>query len=293
MQTSRQEEKKQAPAQLDGVLVINKPAGMTSHDVIDRLRRKYRQKKFGHTGTLDPMASGVLVILAGRAVKLSQFLKDTDKEYIAKIQLGTSYDTDDIWGKPEAEKEIQPDFDFQAVLDTFKGPQHQKVPKTSAKKVNGKKLMEYQRKGEEVPDVYTDIEIYDIQALDPDPDIDSLEFKVDCSSGTYVRSICRDFGEKTGNLAAMSSLVRTKAGGFDLSQAQDMDDDLKVWPMETVLDMEKISYEPASDIYNGKAIKLSPDVRGDQVLILDKDQPIAVYERSEGNIFKSKRGIWA
>lgn len=276
------------PAEIDGVLVIHKPEGMTSHDVINRLRRRFKQKKFGHTGTLDPMASGVLVVLAGRALKISQFLTDTDKQYIAGIELGSRYDTDDIWGHLQQSAPVRQDFDFQKTLDTFRGPLHQRVPDTSAKKVNGKKLMEYQRENREVPAVYADVEIYDIQALDRD----RLLFQVSCSSGTYVRSICRDFGEKTGNLAAMNSLVRTRACGFELAQAQDLEtENLTVYPMETVLDLPQVAYSPVQDIYNGKSVRIDTDAS--RVLIMDQGRGIAVYDRDHANVFRCKRGLWA
>ena len=139
---------------MDGILVINKPCGMTSFDVIAKLRKKYKQKKFGHTGTLDPNASGVLVVLCGRATKALQFLENSDKTYIAQMKLGQSTTTDDIWGEIEQEKPVVPIADLQAVLDTFVGKQSQLVPKTSAKKIAGKKLYEYQRAGKEVPEVY-------------------------------------------------------------------------------------------------------------------------------------------
>lgn len=271
---------------VDGVVVINKPAGMTSHDVIARLRRQYKQKKFGHTGTLDPNATGVLVVLAGKAVKLSQFLKDTDKSYRAEIALGRRYSTDDIWGEELESRPVNDDFDFDEVLKSFKGKLHQRVPDTSAKKVNGKKLMEYQREGLKVPIVYNDVEVYDIHASDPK----KLQFDVDCSSGTYVRSICRDFGEKTGNLAAMSSLVRTRTGGFTLDMAQSLDEPLKVYPAWSVLDMERIHDAPMKDVYNGKPLILK--TKSDQVLIMDGDEMAAVYERDHDDLFTCKRGLW-
>ena len=130
---------------MDGILIIDKPYGMTSHDVVNWLRKKYKQKKFGHTGTLDPNATGVLVVLCGKSCKLLQFLSDTDKEYIGQIEFGKSTSTDDIWGKVEAEKEVNLDFSFSEELQKFVGKNHQLVPKTSNKKVNGKKLMDYHR----------------------------------------------------------------------------------------------------------------------------------------------------
>lgn len=298
---------------MDGILVINKPEGMTSFDVIARLRKKYGQKKFGHAGTLDPMASGVLVILAGSATKLLPFLKDTDKEYIAELELGTSYDTDDVFGKAEATAPVNSDFDFAAVLHEFEGKQHQLVPKASAKKVNGKKLYEYLRAGQPVPEVYSDVEIYSIEPLEAAGDC-PYRFKIACSSGTYIRSICRDFGTKTGNLAAMKSLIRTKANGFTIEDAQPLDAEMHtLYPAERLLGYERIEafdtdslppqkdqtdrtpkpYVCYDDIRNGRKVRI--DAKGDQVLIVYKDQPLAIYSRIEEGkpAFASKRGLWS
>lgn len=275
---------------MNGILVINKPAGMTSFDVVARLRRQYGQKKFGHTGTLDPMASGVLVILAGTACKILPFLKDTDKEYIASIALGAQYDTDDVTGMLEKEAPVVRDFDFGSVLAGFLGPQHQKVPKAAAKKVDGKKLYEYLREGRPVPDVYTDVEIYSIEPVDED----DLRFRVRCSSGTYVRSLCRDFGEKTGNLAAMKSLVRTCACGFDLEQADELDaPSHQVHSIRSVLDYPEIQAPDPQDVRNGKTIRLS--CQEDAVLMMDQDEVLALYERKfpGKDLFSCTRGLWS
>ena len=126
---------------MDGVLIVNKPAGMTSHDVVNQIRRIFHTKKVGHTGTLDPMATGVLIVLVGKACKILQFLKDTDKTYQAEIVLGYSTDTMDIHGQILEQKPIDWNFDFGAVLATFLGEHQQLVPMTSAKKINGTVLI--------------------------------------------------------------------------------------------------------------------------------------------------------
>lgn len=151
---------------MDGIIVINKPKGMTSFDVIAKLRKHYKQSKFGHTGTLDPQAEGVLVVTAGKATKILQFLDNTDKTYISQLQLGYSTDTQDIYGNTTASKEINPNFDFKEELQKFKGKIVQKIPMTSAKKVKGKKLMDYQRQNIPVEDQFKDVEIYSIEPID-------------------------------------------------------------------------------------------------------------------------------
>lgn len=285
---------------MDGILVINKPQGMSSHDVIGSLRRKYGQKKFGHCGTLDPMASGVLVVLAGKAARALQFISDTDKEYTAGLVLGKKYDTDDIWGSLLEEKTVKNDFDFEAVLSQFQGQLHQRVPDASAKKVNGKKLYEYLREGKQVPAVYSDVEIYSIEPLENSginsdgqqpENAHEYKFHVHCSSGTYIRALCRDFGEKTGNLAAMSSLCRTKANGFSIEQAEPLDAPVHtLYPLAAVIDLPRLQAENPDDIRNGKHIRLDTDY--DRVLIMEKDEVLAVYDRHHGNVFSCTRGLW-
>ncbi|MGN1277003.1 MAG: tRNA pseudouridine(55) synthase TruB [Floccifex sp.] len=276
---------------MDGIIVVNKPKGMTSHDVVNVLRSKLKQRKIGHTGTLDPEASGVLLILAGKACKALQFLKDTDKTYQTSIEFGYSTDSDDVFGNKIAEKEINYDFDFEQVLQSFTGFQKQKVPMASAKKVNGKKLMEYQREGIQNMDVYNDIEIYSISILSKE----NYTFEVHCSSGTYIRSICRDFGYKTNNLCCMKELVRTQVGRFTLDMAQNLEnldkDSVKLYPLSMLLEhIERIDYQPVKDIYNGKHVHIP--AKTNQVCIYDKDIPIAIYQRDHLDVFKSVRGLW-
>lgn len=275
---------------MDGILIIDKPKGMTSHDVINRLRKIYHQKKFGHTGTLDPEATGVLVVLCGKACKINQFLADTDKKYIAKIQLGYSTTTDDIYGDRLDTKPVNWNFNFDSVISSFQGPCHQRVPMTSNKKVNGMKLLDYQRKGLPVPEVYQDVMIYKIRPLE------NLSFEVACSSGTYVRSICRDFGPLTNNLSCMASLVRTQVGRFSLVQAQTLenlanDEEPVLYSIRLVLDhLPMIAYADVNAIYQGKTIHLDTDQ--DRVCIVENNEPIAIYDRIDQDIFHSKRGLW-
>lgn len=276
---------------MDGIIIINKPMGMTSHDVINKLRKHFHQKKFGHTGTLDPNATGVLVVLCGKACKVLQFLQDTDKTYRATIQLGCSTSTDDIWGEKLASKEVNRDFDFKEELNKFIGNQHQKVPMTSAKKINGKKLMEYQRESIEVEPVYQDIEIYDIFSLS-DKD---LLFQVHCSGGTYVRSICRDLALNTDNLGCMSSLIRTQVGRFHIEQAQTLDEIYEngpiIYPVKEVLThIPSIELENIDPILQGKRISLPCDY--EQVCITYDGQPIAIYNYVADHVYAPKRGLW-
>lgn len=270
---------------MDGILVINKPAGMTSHDVISHLRRQYKQKKFGHTGTLDPDATGVLVVLAGKACKCLQFLENTDKEYLAEIELGEDTDTDDAAGNVINTKPVNTSFDFAAELHKFKGPLHQRVPDVSAKKVDGKKLYELQRKGREVPAVYADVTVYDIEPAG------DLKFRVACSSGTYIRSICRDLAHNTGNCGHMKSLVRTRTGQFGLEEAQPLEGPHTIYPMKQALaGMKSMHWAKEGDIENGRRIHIdTPEER--LLMVDDRGEPLAVYGRDHGDVFGCIRGL--
>lgn len=270
---------------MDGILIINKPAGMTSHDVIAQLRRIYHQKKFGHTGTLDPDATGVLVVLCGKACKVLPFLSDTDKRYIAELELGYSTTTDDCSGEIIEARPIDMDFDFESLLKRFEGPLHQQVPMTSNKRVKGKKLLDYQRQGLPVPEVYQDITVYAIKSMG------FPKFEISCSSGTYIRSICRDLALESGNVGCMKCLCRTAVGRFSIDQAQSLDDAPRLYPIKTVLDhLPMVEYENAAEIYQGKAIAL--DRSEDRVCITEQGQPIAIYDKDVDGLFRSKRGLW-
>lgn len=235
------------------------------------------------------MATGVLVVLAGKATKLLPYLENTDKEYKAEIELGSFTDTQDVSGTVTESLPVNRDFDFQKELDKFLGKQKQKIPMRSAKKVNGKKLMDYQRQGIEIKPQYKDVEIYSINALDDK----ALEFEVECSSGTFVRSICEDLAINTGNAGAMKSLVRTKACGFTLDEAEDLElEEHTLHPIEEVLtSYEKIVYDKPQDIINGKRIYL-PNARNDEVVIYDGNKALAIYKRVNGNQFASSRGLF-
>lgn len=204
---------------MDGIIVINKPSGYTSHDIVSKIRKKLNIKKVGHTGTLDPLATGVLPILLGTGTKLSQYLINHDKEYIATIKLGVKTDTGDIEGQVIEEKQV-PEISKESandVLKSFLGPQKQVPPMYSAIKVNGKKLYEYARQGEKIEIEPRSIEIYSIELLELGQE--QMKIKVACSKGTYIRTLCEDIAEKLETVGTMSALQRTKVGEFDLEKA--------------------------------------------------------------------------
>lgn len=276
---------------MDGILPIYKEAGMTSHDVVMRLRRILRIKKIGHSGTLDPDAQGVLLVLIGKATKTLPFLEDTDKEYIATMKLGVQTFSDDTSGAVLKEAPIVPITDFNGLLAQFQGAQKQLPPMVSSVRVNGKKLYEYARNHESVERTPRDIHIYEIEALDEQ----QLKFRVACSSGTYIRSLCVDIAAKSGNLGCMDTLIRTRVGRFTLADCVSLEavanGDFSLVPIRKALaHYTQLAYEPISDIVQGKKITLSCEAA--EVAILDGEEVMAIYRREEGNQFRCVRGLW-
>lgn len=203
---------------MDGILIVNKPKGWTSHDVVGKIRHIAQMKKVGHAGTLDPIATGVLVVLLGKATKLSDILLQKDKTYRAGVRLGLTTDTYDITGVviSQTEPEITKD-EVDSVLRRFEGKQLQQPPMYSAVKQGGKKLYELARQGIEVERPLREVEIYSIDRLGfASP---SFTIEVHCSKGTYIRSLIHDIGQAMGSGACMESLCRTVSGRFLLSDA--------------------------------------------------------------------------
>jgi tRNA pseudouridine55 synthase len=233
---------------MDGVLIIDKPAGLTSHDVVARVRQILREKRVGHTGTLDPFATGVLVVLVGRATRLAQFLSGADKQYEAVIRLGYATDTGDITGTPRvdeagseelapldtvrADTPVRPDKvvsaqEIEAALASLRGEIDQVPPMYSAKKQQGRKLYELARRGEEVERKPVRVIINEFEAVQRggsllthnDDGTCDLAVRVVCSAGTYVRTLAEDFGRCLGTGAHLAALCRTRAGEFKIDNA--------------------------------------------------------------------------
>ncbi len=201
--------------EISGVLPVNKPAGMTSHDVVFKIRKLYGTKKVGHTGTLDPDATGLLVVLIGRAAKAAEYVTAGKKFYRAGLRLGVTTDTEDTTGKILTESDDIPESnEVLEVVNSFLGESMQVPPMYSALKVNGQKLCDLARKGITVERAPRPITVYSISA-----DGQGRDYTLDvaCSAGTYIRTLCADIGAKLGCGGAMSSLFRTETGGFDIS----------------------------------------------------------------------------
>ncbi|MBQ9806666.1 MAG: tRNA pseudouridine(55) synthase TruB [Clostridia bacterium] len=200
-----------------GVLIVNKPSGVTSHDIVNKIRRLYGTRRVGHTGTLDPMATGVLVVLIGRAAKASEYLASDQKHYRATLRLGLTTDTEDTTGAMLTTSEKIPTHEeIIAILPQFRGKIQQIPPMYSALKVGGKKLVDLARQGVTVERQPREIEIFDLEAIPTDSPTDYV-LEVTCSGGTYIRTLCADIGQALGCGGAMASLERTETGGFSLS----------------------------------------------------------------------------
>lgn len=204
----------------NGIIIIDKPAGWTSMDVCAKLRGMFHEKRVGHAGTLDPMATGVLPVFIGRATRAVEFAADSDKEYIAGLKLGVVTNTQDTTGEILEERSVEVSGEqLRRVLERFTGEIEQVPPMYSAIKINGKKLYELARKGREVERKPRSVTIHALELLDVSPDGTSYRLRVVCSKGTYVRTLCHDIGQALGCGGCMSALRRTRAAGFTLEDS--------------------------------------------------------------------------
>jgi len=204
---------------LDGVLVVDKPQGPTSHDIVDRARRALRERRIGHTGTLDPFATGVLPLCVGRATRLARFLSGGDKVYRASVRLGFATTTDDLTGEPLADARAVSvsRMALEDAIAAFVGTFDQVPPAFSARHVGGRRLYELARRGEAAARAASPVTVHALEVLSFEAD--RLELEVRCSAGTYVRAIARDLGERLGTGGHLVALRRTRSGSFGLDQA--------------------------------------------------------------------------
>ena len=308
---------------MDGILIIDKPEGFTSHDVVVRVRRILKTKRVGHTGTLDPFATGVLVLLVGQATRLAQFLDKDEKEYEALVRLGYETDTGDRTGNPkgelrEAKPEIQiPDlypqisesefqisnFKFEIltelsrqqidnVLANFRGAIAQVPPMYSAKKVGGKKLYELARKGQEVERAAITVNIGELEIIsspvssDADSGTSDFGMRVVCSAGTYIRTLAEDIGRKLGVGAHLRELRRTRAGRFDLSGAVTLEELQSIHdPSSALLPMpEAVSHLPKLVLPPGRVDKTRNGLSSRSPEALSPNQPVRMLDESNNLI---------
>ena len=231
---------------MNGIIIINKNQGYTSHDIVHKIK-KISKEKVGHTGTLDPMAQGVLPILIGKATQCSKYLINHDKIYKVKLKLGIKTDTADSEGNIIEKTEISPEIlnekKILQAINSMKGKQEQIPPIYSAIKVNGKKLYEYARKGQEVEIKPRQIEIYNIILNNIDKENKIIEYTVNCSKGTYIRSLCEDIAKKLGTIGYMENLIRLKAGEFSIENSITLEEILNAENPYNVLEKNIITLE--------------------------------------------------
>lgn len=268
----------------DGVLVINKEKGMTSRDVVNEICKIFNTKKIGHTGTLDPLAEGVLVVTIGNATKISELLTAEYKEYIAGAILGIKTDTYDIEGKVIDNKPVKDNLKLDKIISSYKKTYMQEVPIYSAVKVNGKKLYEYARNNEEVELPKKKVTIKEIELLSTDRF--EFMFKALVSKGCYIRSLINDIGESLNTYATMTKLTRTKLGKFNIEDSYTLDDirnnNYKLYSIDEALDYPVIEIE--DDLYkkisNGVKINNKYKIK-DKVIFKYKDKLLGIYERDK------------
>ena len=284
---------------MNGIININKPLGITSHDVVYRLRKLLGIKKIGHTGTLDPDASGVLPMCIGRGTKVADMLTAKDKQYVAEMTLGLATDTLDASGTVTEIAEVNvTEQDIENAIQKFVGDIEQIPPMYSAIKVDGKKLYELAREGEEIERNPRSVRIDNIEVLDIDLEENKISIRVDCSKGTYIRTLCDDIGRELGCFAHMSKLERTKSGRFDIKDAYTLlqieemleNGDMGfLVPVDVVFEEYErltITEKKAKKMCNGIQISVQGLVEGKTYRVYDEKGNFLTISKAENGLLK-------
>ncbi len=271
---------------MNGIILIDKEKGITSRDVVNEVCKKLNTNKVGHTGTLDPIATGLMILCVGEGLKLVELLTGHDKEYIAKVRVGIKTDTYDVTGRLIEKKDFVLNKETLInTLNSFVGEYLQEVPIYSSVKVNGKKLYEYAREGKEVVLPKHLVKIKNIELLEFNHD--TFTFKVEVSSGTYIRSLINDIGEKLNIPMTMEELKRTKVGEYHLEDATKVED-LNVIPIIDAINIKKINVdnELLKKVSNG--VRIENIYHEKMVMFIYNNKPISIYQDDNG-ILKSYR----
>jgi tRNA pseudouridine55 synthase len=280
---------------VDGILVIDKPAGMTSHDVVDRVRKSLGTRKVGHAGTLDPDATGLLVIGVGRATRLLSYAQQTPKRYRAVARFGVTTTTQDSSGDVTSERPARiTEADLKGVLDDFTGELKQVPPMVSAVKVGGERLYKKARRGEEVERAPRVVTVYALALVDFDPTGPTATLDIACSAGTYVRSLVNDIGESLGCGAHLAALRRTENAGFTIDDAVKLDDvdaDRLRPPSDAVRALRTIEVEESDArlVATGRPLTAVPDVADGEAVALSRSGTVLAVYRREGEIMRADR----
>ena len=273
--------------EINGVIPIYKEKGMTSFDVVREIKRIFKTNKVGHTGTLDPLAEGVLLVCIGKATKIVELLTSNEKEYIAKVKLGIETDTLDIEGKVLKEAEVKK-INLKETIDSYKNKTYQQeVPKYSAIKVNGKKLYEYARKNIDVELPKKEVTIKEIELIEEQEN--EFVIKTLVSKGTYIRSLIRDICHDMKTIGTMTELIRTKQGNVELKDCFKLDDirnnNYKLFSIEEVLDYKKVEVdkETYKKISNGVKIPNNYKIVS-KVMFTYNNKLIGIYENKDNTL---------
>lgn len=285
---------------INGVINVYKEVGYTSRDAVSRLTGILRQRKIGHTGTLDPAAEGVLPMCVGSATKLCEFLTDHKKQYIAIMKLGIATDTEDTTGEITEKTEFSPEWyeenlskeNLIKIMNSFIGKQLQTPPMYSAKRVNGKRLYEIAREGKVIERKPCEITIYGIEIKNIDIINREITIIVDCSKGTYIRTLCKDIGEALGCKAAMKNLLRTRTGDFYLENSYKLDEIEKivkenrlseiVIPVEDIFkDLKRVDVTGQANVLleNGGILKAETIRSAYNNIFVENDEKVRMYNK--------------
>jgi tRNA pseudouridine55 synthase len=280
---------------IDGVVLVNKPIGITSFAAVKKVSKQLQAKKVGHCGTLDPFASGLLIVTINNATKIARFIESQNKEYIATLVLGVKTDSGDNTGK--VIKRLKPPkfevLQLNDVIKSFIGKQTQIPPMHSAIKVNGQKLYELARKGKTIDREPRPIEIYDIKLIKYRGN--TLTFKVNCTKGTYIRTLAEDLAKRLGCVGHLKNLERTAIGDFLLTDAKNID---KLSAAEDIIPIAQalksmskyiVSRDELSLVNNGGALVIDQDE--EYVLVINQESiPLAIYQK-DGEVYRCLRGL--
>ena len=279
---------------MDAVILLNKPAGMTSFDAVRQCRRILHEKKAGHTGTLDPEASGLMIILLGRYTKFLPFCVKDRKRYTASFSFGKRTDTEDIWGRVIEEREcsFHDEEELKKACIPLTGEIMQIPPMYSALKINGKKLYEYARKGIEVEREPRPVTIFSLSVSKLQDNLYRMDASV--SSGTYIRTLISDYGRSLGELAVMTSLVRTGIEDLSLEDActfEDLENGRGLIDPMRVLSKEYdfLETEDPAAVRNGRALRISHP--NDRLFMTQNGEVLAAYRKQEDGLYHCERGL--
>ena len=283
---------------IDGFLLVDKSLNVTSRQVCNDISHLFKEKKVGHIGTLDPFASGLLIICLGKANKAGSFILENTKTYLASLKLGISTDSGDKDGKilksinpPKLERK-----QIEEVLKSFKGESEQIPPMTSAIHVDGKRLYEFAREGKQISRTPRKIHVYQIDLVDYSNDI--ITFRCEVSKGTYIRTLGEDIAIKLGSIGHLISLRREKVAPFDVSEAKcisdiSIDDVLDIYTvLAKVSKIKEVDESFAIDVRNGKIKYIDEDYKEDNLLIVDKNKNVIAMYKKQDHHYEFKRGLF-